>query len=105
MPVSGSGQHSRHATNAPPNNGTDEHHQMTALLGAYPGTREASGTSWQPEATPMSGLHWMAHDWSFMLHGIYVEENLCQEGCTGGLPSETEQRCNNCNDKKHYCVL
>lgn len=33
-------------------------------------TREASGTSWQPEATPMGGLHRMSGDWMLMAHGF-----------------------------------
>jgi len=32
-------------------------------------TREASGTAWQPEATPMEGLHLMPGDWMLMFHG------------------------------------
>jgi len=48
-----------------------EHHGMvhSGMYGSYPGSREASGTSWQPEATPMGGLHFMPGDWMFMLHG------------------------------------
>ena len=45
-------------------------HEMPAFYGPYSVTREASGTSWQPEATPMSGLHLMQGDWMFMLHGF-----------------------------------
>ena len=43
---------------------------MSGLYGPYSMTREASGTSWQPEATPMSGLHFMRYDWNFMVHGF-----------------------------------
>lgn len=45
-------------------------HEMRGLLGDYPMTREASGTSWQPDATPHSGLHVMHEDWMFMAHGL-----------------------------------
>jgi hypothetical protein len=45
------------------------HHGMHGLLGSYGMTREASGTAWQPEASPMGGLHIMRDDWMFMLHG------------------------------------
>ncbi|HEV8269127.1 MAG TPA: hypothetical protein VGR00_12870 [Thermoanaerobaculia bacterium] len=31
--------------------------------------RQASGTSWQPETTPMNGIHLMASGWMVMLHG------------------------------------
>ena len=34
-----------------------------------PMSKEASGTAWQPQSTPMHGLHFSAGDWSFMLHG------------------------------------
>jgi hypothetical protein len=43
--------------------------RMTGTLGAYPMTREASGTAWQPDSTPMEGLHQMSGDWTLMLHG------------------------------------
>ncbi|HWI86359.1 MAG TPA: hypothetical protein VNT42_08570 [Sphingomonas sp.] len=42
---------------------------MTGMLGPYALTREASGTSWQPESSPMEGVHIMAGAWSIMLHG------------------------------------
>lgn len=43
---------------------------MRGALGSYGMTREASGTSWQPEQTPMGGLHRMAGDWILMAHGF-----------------------------------
>ena len=42
---------------------------MRSALGPYPMSREGSGTSWQPEATPMTGLHVTEGDWSLMAHG------------------------------------
>jgi hypothetical protein len=42
---------------------------MSGLLGNYAMTRESSGTSWQPEATPMEGRHFMWKGWMGMLHG------------------------------------
>jgi hypothetical protein len=42
---------------------------MQGLLGAYDLTREASGTSWQPDSTPMTGMHFMSGSWIAMLHG------------------------------------
>ena len=33
-------------------------------------TRSASGTSWQPDATPMNAVHFMADDWMLMVHGL-----------------------------------
>ena len=38
-------------------------HGMHSLFGSYPMTREASGTSWQPDSAPHGGLHRMAGDW------------------------------------------
>jgi len=47
----------------------------TGVLGSYPMTRDASGTSWQPDAAEHSGVHAMLGDWSLMGHmmlwGIY----------------------------------
>jgi len=33
-------------------------------------TRNASGTAWQPDATPMNAVHFMTDDWMFMVHGL-----------------------------------
>src|SRR5262249_31308239 len=37
-------------------------------LGPYPASRESSGTSWQPQSTPMSGVHFMKGRWMLMVH-------------------------------------
>jgi hypothetical protein len=42
---------------------------MLGLLGPYDMTREASGTSWQPDSTPMDGVHAVQGPWLGMLHG------------------------------------
>lgn len=42
---------------------------MRGALGAYPMTRDASGTAWQPDSSPMEGLHGMAGGWATMVHG------------------------------------
>jgi hypothetical protein len=48
---------------------------MTGALGPYPMTREASGTAWQPDASPHGGLHFETGGWTLMghasLHGVY----------------------------------
>jgi hypothetical protein len=44
--------------------------EMAGLYGAYDMTREASGTSWQPDSTPMEGVHEMRGAWMAMLHGF-----------------------------------
>ncbi|HVY04358.1 MAG TPA: hypothetical protein VHB46_00150 [Burkholderiales bacterium] len=45
------------------------HHAMTGMYGRYPMSREASGTSWQPESSPHEGIMGMPGDWMTMLHG------------------------------------
>jgi hypothetical protein len=42
---------------------------MHGLLGGYGMSREASGTSWQPQAAPHAGINLNADDWMVMLHG------------------------------------
>ncbi|MGQ0558028.1 MAG: hypothetical protein ACT4OE_00315 [Sphingosinicella sp.] len=43
---------------------------MTGALGPYPMTREASGTSWQPDASQHGGLHIESGNWSLMGHAM-----------------------------------
>jgi hypothetical protein len=42
---------------------------MTGMLGPYAMSREASGTSWQPDSASHAGIHFMADDWMLMVHG------------------------------------
>ena len=42
---------------------------MAGVLG-IPHTRLGSGTSWQPEAAPHYGWHFVRGGWSLMVHGI-----------------------------------
>jgi hypothetical protein len=42
---------------------------MVGMYGSYDMTREASGTSWQPQSTPMAGIQGMMGAWMTMLHG------------------------------------
>jgi hypothetical protein len=53
--------------------------QMAGMFGQYPMTREASGTSWQPDSTPMEGTHAMMGDWMAMAHG-YVNAIYDHQG-------------------------
>lgn len=52
---------------------------MVAGLGPYPMTREASGTSWQPDASQHEGIHLTSGKWAFMLHatlnGVYDNQD------------------------------
>lgn len=43
---------------------------MTGLYGPYAMSREASGTSWQPDAARHEGLHVVRGPWMVMLHGV-----------------------------------
>jgi hypothetical protein len=43
---------------------------MAGFYGAYDMTREASGTSWEPDSTPMRGWHGMRGPWMAMLDGF-----------------------------------
>jgi hypothetical protein len=43
---------------------------MTGALGPYPMTREASGTSWQPDASEHAGVYVMRGDWMLMGHAL-----------------------------------
>jgi hypothetical protein len=53
-------------------------------LGRYAMTREASGTSWQPESAPMDGLHVMSGPWMIMVHGDATLVYDDQGGGRGG---------------------
>ncbi len=46
------------------------HAPSGALYGSYPVNREVSGTAWQPDSSPMPGLHFGSGSWSFMAHGF-----------------------------------
>ena len=48
-----------------------------------PMTRNASGTAWQPDASPHSGLHWEAAGWHFMFHGLLFGGYDWQQGPRG----------------------
>jgi hypothetical protein len=43
-------------------------HSASGALGAYPMTREASGTAWQPDASAHSGWHTRQGPWTVMTH-------------------------------------
>ena len=55
-----------------------------------PMSREASGTSWQPEATPMEMVSTEAGDWSLMLHGFANLVVDRQSGPRGGHKTFSE---------------
>ena len=43
---------------------------MTGVLGDYPMTRDASGTSWQPDNVPHDMAHRMRGDWTLAGHAV-----------------------------------
>jgi hypothetical protein len=43
----------------------------TGLFGAYPMTRDASGTSWQPDTSAHGGVHATRGDWQVMGHAAF----------------------------------
>src|SRR5438105_4600912 len=43
---------------------------MSGMFGGYPASREASGTSWQPDSAPHLGIHGMYGEWTTMTHGF-----------------------------------
>ena len=53
-------------------------------LGFYPMTRDASGTSWQPDASIHAGLHGAAGDWTLMAHALVNGVYDHQGGPRGG---------------------
>jgi hypothetical protein len=64
--------------------GMDMSHPMTGALGPYPMTREASGTSWEPDASVIEGLHVTRGPWMLMLHGVLDAVYDEQNGPRGG---------------------
>jgi len=57
---------------------------MSAALGDYAINREASGTSWQPDASPHAGLHLMQGPWMVMVHATIDGVYDWQQGPRGG---------------------
>lgn len=43
---------------------------MSGALGAYSMNRESSGTAWQPDSSPLYGIHQTHGDWMTMTHGF-----------------------------------
>ena len=60
---------------------------MPGALGTYPMTREASGTSWQPDASAMDGIMSMRDGWMTMLHG-YVDQLHDHQGGPRGATED-----------------
>ena len=65
-------------------------HDMKSALGPYSMRREGSGTSWQPDATPMQGLSFTAGEWALMAHGFLNAVVDDQTGPRGDTKSFTQ---------------
>jgi hypothetical protein len=64
--------------------GMDHGMAMHGILGSYGMSREASGTSWQPEAAPHAAIHLEdTGDWMVMLHGRAIGALDSQSGPRG----------------------
>jgi hypothetical protein len=57
---------------------------MAGQLGGYAMMRDASGTAWQPEATPMAGWNWKSGGWTGMTQGFATLVYDHQSGPRGG---------------------
>jgi hypothetical protein len=51
--------------------------------GPYPMNRDASGTAWQPDSSPMSGVHFTSGNWSLMTHGVFNAVYIDESGPRG----------------------
>jgi len=59
-------------------------HPMTSALGRWPMSRDASGTSWQPDASVHGGVHSTSGEWSLMSHALLNLVWDRQDGPRGG---------------------
>lgn len=57
---------------------------MVSTLGPWPMTRDASGTSWQPDLSEHGGIHATYGDWSIMSHAMFNLVYDQQNGPRGG---------------------
>lgn len=66
--------HSAHQQPAP-----EHQHDVATMAAVFP-AREASGTSWQPDLTPMIAIHRELGAWSFMGHANIFGQYLYESG-------------------------
>ena len=66
-----------------PSQAADELEMHMAGVFGIPHTRLGSGTSWQPEAAPHYGWHFLRGGWSMMVHGVAYAEYDRQLGPRG----------------------
>lgn len=58
-------------------------HDMAAM--SLFSNRDASGTTWLPDVTPMYGVHKAAGSWRLMFHGNAFGQFFCETGYVSGL--------------------
>lgn len=66
-----------------------ERETMPGLYGRYTMSREASGTSWQPAASPHDGQLLQLGEWSGMVHGSFQYVSTEQRGPRGATDTYT----------------
>lgn len=66
---------------------------MMGMLGSYPMTREASGTSWQPDSSTHNGMHLMEGEWMLMGHALLNGVYDWQQGPRGGTETFVSGMC------------
>jgi hypothetical protein len=64
--------------------GTGTSVQLNGTLGDYSMMRDASGTAWQPDSSPMDAIHGIVGDWATMIHGYAFGVYDHQGGPRGG---------------------
>lgn len=77
------GEHRQHGMHHQHDAQHDDHSSMTGVLGAYPMSREASGTSWQPDVSEHGGVHATAGGWTLMSHAMLNGVYDWQDGPRG----------------------
>lgn len=83
--------HAGHDMSSMKSNAPADHEMaMTSALGPYSMARDGSGTAWQPDATPMQGLHLTSADWSVMAHGYLNTVYDRQTGLRGDSKAFTQ---------------
>jgi hypothetical protein len=58
--------------------------KMASAIGPYPMTRDASGTSWQPDASRHDGVELTTAGWNVMAHALFNGVYDSQSGPRGG---------------------
>ena len=69
MPATSDASATDHSAMPGMDHGAGGHMNMVGAFGAYPSTREASGTSWQPDTSEHKGWMMSSGQWMFMVHG------------------------------------